>query len=120
MEKQDLINKMNEELFESEINDKEFFVLSLIKQHFEENYNDKDNAIIKALAEYQNPLEKAYQIFNNSVNIDKILEKVYQDFFDNGQTEKVRIYCDELEDENVDEEDFDTEDEGLIHDNEDC
>lgn len=121
MNKQDLINRMNEELFESETNDKEFFVLSLIKQHFEDNYKDEDNEIVKGLSEYQCPLLKAYQIFTASVDIEKVLEKVYQDFFNKGQTEKQQtVFFDENSTEDDFIEDTDEDDEGFIHDNEDC
>lgn len=126
MNKEELIKKMNDELFNSEIMDKEYFILSMIKQHIEENYNDEDNEIIKALSQYEKPLETAYNIFTSYIDMEQVLDKVFKDFFIKGQSHRGIIkdcmYCDEFyEDEFCDdEEEIDEEDEGLIHDNEDC
>ena len=125
MNKEELIKKMNDELFNSEIMDKQYFILSMIKQHFEDNYNDENNEIIKALAEYEKPLETAYNIFTSYVDMEQVLDKIFKDFFIKGQSHRGIIkdcmYCDEFYDDDFcDEEEIDEEDEGLIHDNEDC
>ena len=36
MNKEELVKKMNDELFNSEIMDKQYFILSMIKQHIED------------------------------------------------------------------------------------
>ncbi len=125
MTKQELIQKMNDELFENETNDKEFFILSMVKQHIEENYNDEDNEIIKALAGYEKPLQIAYEIFSSYIDMQEVLNKVYKDFFQKEQSHKELIkdciYCDNFhDDEDFCDDDLDEEDEGFIHDNEDC
>ena len=125
MNKEELIKKMNDELFNSEIMDKQYFILAMIKQHFEDNYNDENNQIIKALAEYEKPLETAYNIFTSYVDMEQVLDKIFKDFFIKGQSHRGIIkdcmYCDEFYDDDFcDEEEIDEEDEGLIHDNEDC
>lgn len=125
MTKQELIQKMNDELFENETNDKEFFILSMVKQHIEENYNDEDNEIIKTLAEYEKPLQTAYEIFTSYIDMKQVLNKVYKDFFQKEQSHKDLIkdciYCDDFyDDDDFCDENFNEEDEGFIHDNEDC
>ena len=125
MNKEELVKKMNDELFNSEIMDKQYFILSMIKQHFEDNYKDENNEIIKALAEYEKPLETAYNIFTSYVDMEQVLDKIFKDFFIKGQSHRGIIkdcmYCDEFYDDDFcDEEEIDEEDEGLIHDNEDC
>lgn len=125
MTKQELIQKMNDELFDNETNDKEFFILSMVKQHIEENYNDEDNEVIKALAEYEKPLQTAYEIFTSYIDMEQVLNKVYKDFFQKEQSHKDLIkdciYCDDFyDDEHFCDENLDEEDEGFIHDNEDC
>ena len=125
MNKEELIKKMNDELFNSEIMDKQYFILAMIKQHFEDNYNDENNEIIKALAEYEKPLETAYNIFTSYVDMEQVLDKIFKDFFIKGQSHRGIIkdcmYCEEFYDDDFcDEEEIDEEDEGLIHDNEDC
>lgn len=125
MTKQELIQKMNDELFENETNDKEFFILSMVKQHIEENYNDEDNEVVKALAEYEKPLQTAYEIFTSYIDMEQVLNKVYKDFFQKEQSHKDLIkdciYCDEFyDDEDFCDENPNEEDEGFIHDNEDC
>lgn len=114
---------MNDELFNSEIVDKEFFILSMIKQNIEER--NEDDEIIKALSQYEKPLHTAYEIFTSCINMEQILDKVFKDFFIKGQSHRGIIkdcmYCDEFyDDEFCDDEEVDEEDEGLIHDNEDC
>lgn len=123
MNKEELVKKMNDELFNSEIVDKEFFILSMIKQNIEER--NEDDEIIKALSQYEKPLHTAYEIFTSYINMEQILDKVFKDFFIKGQSHrgiiKDCIYCDEFyDDEFCDDEEVDEEDEGLIHDNEDC
>lgn len=125
MTKQELIKKMNDELFENKTNDKEFFILSMVKQHIEENYNDEDNEIVKALSEYEKPLQTAYEIFTSYIDMQEVLNKVYKDFFQKEQSHKDLIkdciYCDNFyDDEDFCDENLDEEDEGFIHDNEDC
>ena len=124
MNKEELVKKMNDELFNSEIVDKEFFILSMIKQNIEER--NEDDEIIKALSQYEKPLHTAYEIFTNYINMEQVLDKVFKDFFIKGQSHreivKECIYCDEFyeDDEFCDDEFYDEDDEGLIHDNEDC
>ncbi len=124
MNKEELVKKMNDELFNSEIVDKEFFILSMIKQNIEER--NEDDEIIKALSQYEKPLHTAYEIFTSYINMEQVLDKVFKDFFIKGQSHreivKECIYCDEFyEDDEFCDDDFDNEDdEGLIHDNEDC
>lgn len=123
MNKEELVKKMNDELFNSEIVDKEFFILSMIKQNIEER--NEDDEIIKALSQYEKPLHTAYEVFTSYINMEQILDKVFKDFFIKGQSHrgiiKDCIYCDEFyDDEFCDDEEVDEEDEGLIHDNEDC
>lgn len=124
MNKEELVKKMNDELFNSEIVDKEFFILSMIKQNIEEK--NEDDEIIKALSQYEKPLHTAYEIFTSYINMEKVLDKVFKDFFIKGQSHreivKECIYCDEFyeDDEFCDDEFYDEDDEGLIHDNEDC
>lgn len=123
MNKEELVKKMNDELFNSEIVDKEFFILSMIKQNIEER--NEDDEIIKALSQYEKPLHTAYEIFTSYINMEQILDKVFKDFFIKGQSHRGIIkdcmYCDEFyDDEFCDDEEVDEEDEGLIHDNEDC
>lgn len=114
---------MNDELFNSEIVDKEFFILSMIKQNIEER--NEDDEIIKTLSQYEKPLHTADEIFTSYINMEQILDKVFKDFFIKGQSHRGIIkdcmYCDEFyDDEFCDDEEVDEEDEGLIHDNEDC
>lgn len=124
MNKEELVKTMNNELFNSEIVDKEFFILSMIKQNIEER--NEDDEIIKALSQYEKPLHTAYEIFTSYINMEQVLDKVFKDFFIKGQSHreivKECIYCDEFyEDDEFCDDDFDNEDdEGLIHDNEDC
>lgn len=123
MNKEELVKKMNDELFNSEIVDKEFFILSMIKQNIEER--NEDDEIIKALSQYEKPLHTAYEIFTSYINMEQVLDKVFKDFFIKGQSHRGIIkdcmYCDEFyDDEFCDDEEVDEEDEGLIHDNEDC
>lgn len=124
MNKEELVKKMNDELFNSEIVDKEFFILSMIKQNIEER--NEDDEIIKALSQYEKPLHTAYEIFTRYINMEQVLDKVFKDFFIKGQSHreivKECIYCDEFyeDDEFCDDEFYDEDDEGLIHDNEDC
>ena len=123
MNKQELVKKMNDELFNSEIVDKEYFVLSMIKQHIEDNC-DENSEIIKALTKYEKPLETAYNIFKSYIDMGQVLDKVFKDFFIKGQTHreivKDCIYCDEFYDDDFCDEEQDIDDEGFIHDNEDC
>lgn len=123
MNKQELIKKMNDELFNSEIVDKEYFVLSMIKQHIEDNC-DENSDIVKALSEYEKPLETAYNIFKSYIDMEQVLDKVFKDFFIKGQSHrgivKDCIYCDEFYDDDFCDEEQDIDDEGFIHDNEDC
>lgn len=123
MNKQELVKKMNDELFNSEIVDKEYFVLSMIKQHIEDNY-DENSEIVKALTKYEKPLETAYNIFKSYIDMEQVLDKVFKDFFIKGQTHrgivKDCIYCDEFYDDDFCDEEQDIDDEGFIHDNEDC
>lgn len=123
MNKQELVKKMNDELFNSEIVDKEYFVLSMIKQHIEDNC-DENSEIIKALGEYEKPLETAYNIFKSYIDLGQVLDKVFKDFFIKGQSHrqivKDCIYCDEFYDEDFCDDEQDIDDEGFIHDNEDC
>lgn len=124
MNKEELVKKMNDELFNSEIVDKEFFILSMIKQNIEER--NEDDEIIKALSQYEKPLHTAYEIFTRYINMEQVLDKVFKDFFIKGQSHreivKECIYCDEFYEDNefCDDEFYDEDDEGLIHDNEDC
>lgn len=124
MNKEELVKKMNDELFNSEIMDKQYFILSMIKQHIEDNY-DEESEIFKALLQYEKPLETAYNIFTSYIDMEQVLDKVFKDFFIKGQSHRGIIkdcmYCDEFyDDEFCDDEEIDEEDEGLIHDNEDC
>ena len=124
MNKEELVKKMNDELFNSEIMDKQYFILSMIKQHIEDNY-DEESEISKALSQYEKPLETAYNIFTSYIDMEQVLDKVFKDFFIKGQSHRGIIkdcmYCDEFyDDEFCDDEEIDEEDEGLIHDNEDC
>lgn len=123
MNKQELVKKMNNELFNSEIMDKEYFVLSMIKQHIEDNC-DENREIIKALTKYEKPLETAYNIFKSYIDMGQVLDKVFKDFFIKGQTHrgivKDCIYCDEFYDDDFCDEEQDIDDDGFIHDNEDC
>lgn len=123
MNKQELVKKMNDELFNSEIVDKEYFVLSMIKQHIEDNC-DEHREIIKALTKYEKPLETAYNIFKSYIDMGQVLDKVFKDFFIKGQTHrgivKDCIYCDEFYDDDFCDEEQDIDDDGFIHDNEDC
>lgn len=123
MNKQELVKKMNDELFNSEIVDKEYFVLSMIKQHIEDNC-DENSEIVKALTKYEKPLETAYNIFKSYIDMGQVLDKVFKDFFIKGQTHrgivKDCIYCDEFYDDDFCDEEQDIDDEGFIHDNEDC
>lgn len=124
MNKEELVKKMNDELFNSEIMDKQYFILSMIKQHIEDNY-DEESEIFKTLSQYEKPLETAYNIFTSYIDMEQVLDKVFKDFFIKGQSHRGIIkdcmYCDEFyDDEFCDEEEVDEEDEGLIHDNEDC
>lgn len=123
MNKQELVKKMNDELFNSEIVDKEYFVLSMIKQHIEDNC-DENSEIIKALTKYEKPLETAYNIFKSYIDMGQVLDKVFKDFFIKGQSHrgivKDCIYCDEFYDDDFCDEEQDIDDEGFIHDNEDC
>lgn len=124
MNKEELVKKMNDELFNSEIVDKEFFILSMIKQNIEER--NEDDEIIKALSQYEKPLHTAYEIFTSYINMEQVLDKVFKDFFIKGRSHreivKECIYCDEFyeDDEFCDDEFYDEDDEGVIHDNEDC
>ena len=110
MNKEELIKKMNDELFNSEIMDKQYFILSMIKQHFEDNYNDENNEIIKALAEYEKPLETAYNIFTSYVDMEQVLDKIFKDFFIKGQSHRGIIkdcmYCDEFYDDDFCDEEY--------------
>lgn len=123
MNKQELVKKMNDELFNSEIVDKEYFVLSMIKQHIEDNC-DENSEIVKALTKYEKPLETAYNIFKSYIDMGQVLDKVFKDFFIKGQTHrgivKDCIYCDEFYDDDFCDEEQDIDNEGFIHDNEDC
>lgn len=86
MNKEELVKKMNDELFNSEIVDKEFFILSMIKQNIEER--NEDDEIIKALSQYEKPLHTAYEIFTSYINMEQILDKVFKDFFIKGQSHR--------------------------------
>ena len=124
MNKEELVKKMNDELFNSDIMDKQYFILSMIKQHIEDNY-DEESEIFKALSQYEKPLETAYNIFTSYIDMEQVLDKVFKDFFIKGQSHRGIIkdcmYCDEFyDDEFCDDEEIDEQDEGLIHDNEDC
>lgn len=93
MNKEELVKKMNDELFNSEIVDKEFFILSMIKQNIEER--NEDDEIIKALSQYEKPLHTAYEIFTSYINMEQILDKVFKDFFIKGQSHRgiIKIVC---------------------------
>ena len=75
MNKEELVKKMNDELFNSEIVDKEFFILSMIKQNIEER--NEDDEIIKALSQYEKPLHTAYEIFTSYINMEQVLDKEF-------------------------------------------
>lgn len=93
MNKEELVKKMNDELFNSEIVDKEFFILSMIKQNIEER--NEDDEIIKALSQYEKPLHTAYEIFTSYINMEQVLDKVFKDFFIKGQSHRgiIKIVC---------------------------
>lgn len=93
MNKEELVKKMNDELFNSEIVDKEFFILTMIKQNIEER--NEDDEIIKALSQYEKPLHTAYEIFTSYINMEQILDKVFKDFFIKGQSHRgiIKIVC---------------------------
>lgn len=93
MNKEELVKKMNDELFNSEIVDKAFFILSMIKQNIEER--NEDDEIIKALSQYEKPLHTAYEIFTSYINMEQILDKVFKDFFIKGQSHRgiIKIVC---------------------------
>ena len=77
---------MNDELFNSEIVYKEFFILSMIKQNIEER--NEDDEIIKALSQYEKPVHTAYEIFTSYINMEQILDKVFKDLFIKGQSHR--------------------------------
>lgn len=93
MNKEELVKKMNDELFNSEIVDKGFFILSMIKQNIEER--NEDDEIIKALSQYEKPLHTAYEIFTSYINMEQVLDKVFKDFFIKGQSHRgiIKIVC---------------------------
>lgn len=93
MNKEELVKKMNDELFNSEIVDKGFFMLSMIKQNIEER--NEDDEIIKALSQYEKPLHTAYEIFTSYINMEQVLDKVFKDFFIKGQSHRgiIKIVC---------------------------
>ena len=93
MNKEELVKKMNDKLFNSEIVDKEFFILSMIKQNIEER--NEDDEIIKALSQYEKPLHTAYEIFTSYINMEQVLDKVFKDFFIKGQSHRgiIKIVC---------------------------
>ena len=93
MNKEELVKKMNDELFNSEIVDKGFFMLSMIKQNIEER--NEDDEIIKALLQYEKPLHTADEIFTSYINMEQILDKVFKDFFIKGQSHRgiIKIVC---------------------------
>lgn len=70
---------MNDELFNSEIIDKEYFVLSMIKQYIEDHCYENIE-IVKTLTKYEKSLETSYNIFK-SINLEQVLNKVFKYFF---------------------------------------
>ena len=70
-----------------------------------------------------------YDVFTNYIELDKVIKKVVNDFFIKNQKHRPAfdkcLYCNQFyeEDDFCDEEELDEyefEEESLIHDNEDC
>ncbi len=131
--KQELMETLSEEvdaLYEhddiSETSTREKLVKALIIDHIDRNYNDDENPIIEGILNLTEPLNDIFTIFESYIDTDKVFEKVFKDFFIKGQSHRTFIedcvYCDQFYDDEFcdDEEEIEEDDEGFIHDNEDC
>lgn len=135
--KKELMEQMNSELedfvekMQPTTEDKcKLNILSMIYEHFDNNYNDENNVIIEKIAEYEQPLETLYEIFVSYIDIDRVQTKVFEDFFIKGQSHrelvKECVFCDQFYDEDeycdddYDLDELEEDDEGFIYDNEDC
>lgn len=114
------LNDFIEQFKESNEHKRKIHTVAMIIDYVSRNC-DEESTIIKKLAESSTSLNELYEVFTKSIDTDKVFEKVFKDFFDGDQSSKtdVKVYCDELEDEDY-QESFEEDDEGFIHDNEDC
>lgn len=133
-EKQNLLEIMSNEVDElnnqpdnTEDYRQRSLIMGLIIDHIDRNYNEDEEVIINAILALPEPLKALCEIFESYIDMDKVIEKVFKDYFLKEQTHKEAIkdciYCDQFYgDEFCDDEEFaeDEEDEGFIHDNEDC
>ena len=107
-------------------NKQDIFMKGLILQHFAVNKEILNEEIVRQLIDTENPLQLLYEVFEDYVYIDTLFFQVFEDYFLNdGESEQeIKELTYFVEDEDDEEEEIDDvldeEDEGFIHDNEDC
>jgi len=105
-------------------NKQDIFMKGLILQHFALNKENLNEEIVKQLLEEEKPLTLLYEVFEDYVYIDTLFYQVFEDYFLNdGESEediKEITYFVGDEEEDFEDEEIDEDDEGFIHDNEDC
>ncbi len=133
-EKEQLLENMSDEVdniyeqgSDKEMSPQERLVKALIIDHIDRNYNNDNDPIIKAISSLENPLNDLYNIFESYIDTDRVFAKVFNDYFLKGQAHREIVadcmYCDEFYDNDEfcdDEGGIEEDDEGFIHDNEDC
>lgn len=120
------IDKLYEEENQEVEEDKQkHLIMAMIIDHIDRNYDNDEEELIKEFSALAEPLKTLCDIFYEYIDMDRVLEKVFKDYFLKGQSHRTIVedcmFCDEFyQDDFCDDEEFDEEDEGLIHDNEDC
>lgn len=119
--KQKLLKKIKEE-FNKNYKDLEFsyedqqtyHIMSLIIDHIENYYHDDNDELIESILECEEPLKTLYEIFIDHIELDVVFEKVFTDFFIEGQEHRTAIetciFCDNFyEDDQFCDDEFEDE-----------
>ena len=95
-----------------------YYLMGLIIDHIEHNYDDEDNKFIKEIMKYPDPLKSLHDIFCEYVDLEDIFNDVFNEFFVGSPPHRKalnviaeELYGDDDDDDFYDDDDFEYTDE---------
>ena len=93
-----------------------YYLMGLIIDHIEHNYNDEDDKFIKEIMKYPDPLKSLHDIFCEYVDLEGLFNEVFDEFFVGSPPHRkaLSVIAEELYDDDddfYDDDDFEYTDE---------
>jgi len=122
----ELITKLNDEFAlkndKHSANTKDLLLMEMIVNFFEDNRNVISQELVNKILKEENILETLCQTFKDYVFMDNLFFDIFEDayLYDHDNQDDIRelFFYDDVDD--YLDVDIDEDDEGFIHDNEDC